>query len=46
MTAHIFQHEMEHMNGEMFTSHVGPLALRIAQERQAKLIKKLKRKMG
>ena len=46
MTAHIFQHEMEHMNGEMFTSHVGPLALKLAQERQAKLIKKLKRRMG
>ena len=45
VTAHIFQHEMEHMDGIMFTTHVGPLALKLAQERQSKLIKKMKRRM-
>lgn len=41
LTAQLFQHEMEHMDGKIFTAHVGPLALKLAKERQAKLIKKL-----
>ena len=41
LTAQLFQHEMEHMDGKIFTTHVGPLALKLAKERQAKLIKKL-----
>ena len=45
ITAHIFQHEMEHMDGVIFTQHVGPLALKMAQERQVKLIKKAKRRV-
>lgn len=45
MTAQIFQHEMEHMDGVIFTSHVGPVALQLAQERQKKLIKKMTRRM-
>lgn len=44
LTAQLFQHEMEHMDGNMFTTHVGPLALKLAKERQAKLIKKIKRR--
>jgi peptide deformylase len=44
LTAHIFQHEMEHMDGIIFTTHVGPLALKLAKERREKLIKKLMRK--
>lgn len=45
LTAHIFQHEMEHMDGIMFTSHVGPLALKLAKERQSKLIEKARRRI-
>ena len=44
LTAQLFQHEMEHMDGNIFTAHVGPLALKLAKERQAKLIKKIKRR--
>jgi peptide deformylase len=41
LTAQLFQHEYEHMEGKIFTAHVGPLALKLAKERQAKLVKKL-----
>jgi len=45
ITAQIFQHEMEHMDGTVFTSHVGPLALKMAKDRQYKLFEKAKRRM-
>lgn len=45
ITAQIFQHEMEHMEGIIFTAHVGQLALKLARDRQAKLFKKMKRRM-
>jgi peptide deformylase len=44
VTAHIFQHEYEHMEGITFTTHVGPVALKLAVDRQNKLIKKMIRK--
>ena len=36
----IYLHELDHMNGIKFIEHVGPLALKIAKEKQAKRIKK------
>lgn len=45
VTAQCFQHELDHMNGICYTDHVGPLAVRMAKERQVKLIKKIKRSM-
>ena len=43
VTAQCFQHEMDHMNGLLFTSHVGSLALKMAKQKQDKLIKQYKR---
>ena len=43
VTAQCFQHEMDHMNGILFTSHVGSLALKMAQDKQKKLIRKFKK---
>jgi len=43
ITAQVYQHELDHMNGIVYTDHVGPLALRMAKERQNKLIKKIKK---
>jgi peptide deformylase len=43
VTAQCFQHEMDHMNGLLFTSHVGSLALKMAKQKQDKLIKQYRR---
>ena len=43
VTAQCFQHELDHMNGILFTSHVGSLALKMAQDKQKKLIRKFKK---
>ena len=43
LTAQCFQHELDHMNGITFTSHVGPVALQLAKQKQQKLIKKVKK---
>ena len=43
VTAHCFQHELDHMDGITFTEKVGAAKLQIARERQQKLIKKIKR---
>lgn len=43
LTARCFQHELDHMNGIRFTSHVKPLALQMAKQQQKKLIKKIMR---
>jgi len=43
LTARCYQHELDHMNGIKFTSHVGPLALQMAEQKRDKLIKKIKR---
>ena len=40
VTARCFQHELDHMNGIKFTQHVGPVALRLAKQKQEKMIKK------
>jgi len=43
ISARIFQHEFEHMEGDNFLEGIGPMALRMAKERQQKLIKKVQR---
>lgn len=43
--ARTFQHEVDHLNGIVFTSHVGPLALKMAKEKQQKLAKQYERQM-
>jgi peptide deformylase len=44
VTARCFQHELDHMNGIKFTEHVGPVALKMAKQKQDKLLKKHIRK--
>lgn len=46
ITAQVYQHELDHMNGIVYTEHVKPLALRMAKDKQAKLIKRVKKTMG
>jgi peptide deformylase len=43
LNARIFQHELDHMNGIRFVQKVGPTTLRLAREKQQKLIKKITR---
>ena len=43
LSARIFQHEMEHMDGDNFLEGIGPLALQMAKQRQDKLLKKVRR---
>jgi peptide deformylase len=43
MSARIFQHELEHMNGENFLQGVGEFAVRRAKDKQRKLLEKLRR---
>ena len=43
MSSRIFQHEYEHMEGDNFLIGVGELALRMAKQRQEKLLKKVTR---
>lgn len=45
VTAQCFQHELDHLKGLCYTERVGPLAVRMAKDRQVKLIKKIKRSM-
>lgn len=40
LTARCFQHELDHLNGVRFVEHVGPVALKLAKQKQSKLIKK------
>jgi len=40
ITARCFQHELDHLNGVKFTEHVGPVALKMARQKQEKVIKK------
>lgn len=44
LTARCYQHELDHMNGIKFTSHVKPVALQLAREKQKKLIKTVSRR--
>ena len=39
----VFQHELDHLNGIKMTEYLGPLALKMAKEKQMKFIKKIKR---
>lgn len=43
LTARIFQHELEHLNGIQFIDNVGKTALMFARNKQKKLIKKFSR---
>lgn len=40
LTAQVYQHELDHMNGVVYTQHVKPVALQMARKRQAKIVKK------
>jgi len=40
LQARVFQHELDHLNGISFTSHVGKLSLELASRRRKKLLKK------
>jgi len=44
ITARCFLHEYDHMFGVKFTDHVGPVALRMARQKQQKMIKKIQRR--
>jgi len=45
VTAQCFQHELDHLAGLCYTDRVGPLAVKMAKQRQVKLIRKIKRSM-
>jgi peptide deformylase len=44
ITARCFLHELDHLNGIRFIDRVGKASLQIARQRQAKLLKKMKKK--
>jgi peptide deformylase len=41
LSARCFLHELEHLNGIRYTSHVKPLALKMARQKANKLVKKI-----
>lgn len=41
ISAQVYQHELDHMNGIVYTDKVGSLALEMAKKRQKKLIRKI-----
>lgn len=43
ITARVFQHEYDHLEGKVFTSKVGSLTLQMAKKKKAKLFKKMQR---
>ena len=43
LTARIFQHELDHLDGVQFTDNIGNTAMLFAREKQKKLIKKFSR---
>lgn len=43
LTARCFLHELEHMDGKSFIDNIGPVALRLAKQKQQKRIKKFQR---
>ena len=45
LTARCFLHETDHMNGIKYTKYVGPVALKMAKQKQLKKIKTVKRKL-
>jgi peptide deformylase len=40
VTARCFEHELDHLNGVRFVDHLGPVALKLARQKQQKLIKR------
>lgn len=45
VTARCFLHELDHMNGVVFTKHVGPVSLQMARKRQKKMTKQVQKMM-
>lgn len=48
LTARCFQHELDHLNGKVYTQHVKPLAMQMAMKRRSKLTeqrRKLKKQL-
>jgi peptide deformylase len=43
ITARCYLHELDHMNGVRFVDHVGPVAIRLAKQKQEKTMKKFQR---
>jgi peptide deformylase len=43
LTAQCFQHEFDHMRGIDFTELAGPVQIQLAKQKQAKIVKKIKR---
>ena len=41
LSARCFLHELDHLDGVRYTSHVKPLALKMARQRATKLVKKI-----
>jgi len=39
ITARCFQHELDHLNGVCYTSHVGPVALKMAYKKRIKFVR-------
>jgi peptide deformylase len=46
VTARIFQHQLDILDGVLYTSKVGSVALRLAKDRQKLLVKKTQRKLN
>lgn len=44
LTARCYLHELDHMNGIVFTEHMGPVTLQMAKKKQKKIIKTIVRK--
>ena len=42
ISARIFQHELDHLNGIVYTSRTKPLALQMSLRKRDKLVKKLR----
>lgn len=43
LTARCFQHELDHLNGMCYTSHVGPVALKMANKERIKFTRSIAR---
>jgi len=41
LSARCFLHELDHLNGVRYTSHVKPLALKMARQKATKIVKKI-----
>ena len=43
LLARCYLHELDHLDGHVFTEHANPLGLKMARERQQKQLRKLKK---